>query len=218
MSSIRRIGGVIETNSFPLKVTLGTPANLSATPIIPETPNNVNPQDLVAQINKLSNLIYAALGPSSPGQPPAYIPIQAVGGSGAGHAHHGPAGLQRLHAQRHGREPPARPDLADLLRIGHLPHRRLRPPSSPTTQRPPRPCRSTARSRTGSTSRHPFRCCSSRGNRPSSRAPLSPHVPAPASSAATDSADSSARRSAAPSRARAQSPRRWPPIPRPAPP
>ena len=74
-------GGVIETNSFPLKVTLGAPANLGATPVIPETPNNVNPQDLVAQINKLSNLIYAALGPSSPGQPPAYIPIQAVGGA-----------------------------------------------------------------------------------------------------------------------------------------
>jgi hypothetical protein len=74
-------GGVIETNSFPLKVTLGAPANLGATPVIPETPNNVNPQDLVAQINKLSNLIYAAMGPSSPGQPPAYIPIQAVGGA-----------------------------------------------------------------------------------------------------------------------------------------
>ena len=38
-------------------------------------------QDLVAQINKLSNLIYAAFGPSSPGQPPAFLPIQAVGGA-----------------------------------------------------------------------------------------------------------------------------------------
>ena len=74
-------GGVIEANSFPLKVTLGAPANLGATPVIPETPNNVNPQDLVAQINKLSNLIYAAMGPAAPGQPPAYIPIQAVGGA-----------------------------------------------------------------------------------------------------------------------------------------
>ena len=73
-------GGVLETNSFPLKVTLGTPANLSATPVVPETPNFVNPQDLVTQINKLSNLIYAAFGPSSPGQPAAFIPIQAVGG------------------------------------------------------------------------------------------------------------------------------------------
>ena len=61
------------------KVTLGTPANPAATPVLPETPNNVNPQDLVTQINKLSNLIYAAFGASSPGQPPAIIPIQAVG-------------------------------------------------------------------------------------------------------------------------------------------
>ncbi len=74
-------GGVIETQSFTLRVTLGAPGNLSATPIIPETPNNVNPQDLAAQINKVSNLIYAAFGPSSPGQPPAYLPIQAVGGA-----------------------------------------------------------------------------------------------------------------------------------------
>jgi hypothetical protein len=73
-------GGVIESSSFTLKVTLGAPANLSATPVIPETPNNVNPQDLVAQINKVSNLIYAAFGPSSPGQPPAFLPIQAVAG------------------------------------------------------------------------------------------------------------------------------------------
>ena len=72
-------GGVLETNSFPLKVTLAAPANPSATPAIGETPNNVNPQDLVAQINKVSNLIYAVFGPASPGQPPAYIPIQAVG-------------------------------------------------------------------------------------------------------------------------------------------
>ncbi|MGA3005035.1 MAG: hypothetical protein ABSE20_25275, partial [Acetobacteraceae bacterium] len=71
-------GGVIETSSFTLKVTLGSPANLSVSPVIPETPNNVNPQDLVTQINKASNLIYAAFGPSAPGQAPAYIPIQAV--------------------------------------------------------------------------------------------------------------------------------------------
>ena len=74
-------GGILETSTFTLRVTLGAPGNLSASPIIPETPNNVNPQDLVAQINKVSNLIYAAFGPSSPGQPPAYLPIQAVGGA-----------------------------------------------------------------------------------------------------------------------------------------
>ena len=72
-------GGVLETNSFPLKVTLAAPANPTSTPAVGETPNNVNPQDLVAQINKLSNLVYAVFGPASPGQPPAYIPIQAVG-------------------------------------------------------------------------------------------------------------------------------------------
>ena len=71
--------GIIETQPFILKVTLGAPANSGATPAIPETPNNVNPQDLVTQINKLSNLIYAVMGPSSPGQPPAYLPIQAIG-------------------------------------------------------------------------------------------------------------------------------------------
>jgi hypothetical protein len=69
-------GGILESASFILKVTLGAPANLSATPVIPETPNNVNPQDLVAQINKVSNLIFAAFGPSTPGQPPAFLPIQ----------------------------------------------------------------------------------------------------------------------------------------------
>jgi hypothetical protein len=74
--------GILETNSFALKVTLGAPANLSASPIIPETPNNVNPQDLVAQINKLSNLVYAVFGASTPGQPPAFIPIQSVGTAG----------------------------------------------------------------------------------------------------------------------------------------
>ena len=70
--------GIIETFPFIAKVTLGTPANLSATPIVPETPNSVNPQDIVTQINKLSNLIYAAFGASTPGQPPAYVPIQTV--------------------------------------------------------------------------------------------------------------------------------------------
>jgi hypothetical protein len=72
-------GGILETNTITLKVALAAPGNPSATPAIGETPNNVNPQDLVAQINKLSNLVYAVFGPSSPGQPPAYIPIQAVG-------------------------------------------------------------------------------------------------------------------------------------------
>jgi hypothetical protein len=71
-------GGILETNTFTLRVTLAAPPNPAATPAVGETPNNVNPQDLVAQINKLSNLVYAVFGPSSPGQPPAYIPIQAV--------------------------------------------------------------------------------------------------------------------------------------------
>ena len=72
-------GGVLETSTFTLKVTLAAPGNPSATPAIGETPNNVNPQDLVAQINKASNLVYAVFGPTAQGQPPAYIPIQAVG-------------------------------------------------------------------------------------------------------------------------------------------
>ena len=73
--------GVLETATFPLKVTLGSPANPGTTPPTPETPNNVNPQDLVAQINTASSLIYAAFGASSPGQPPAYLPIQVSGGA-----------------------------------------------------------------------------------------------------------------------------------------
>ena len=72
-------GAILETNTFTLKVTLAAPANPAAIPAVAQTPNNVNPQDLVAQINKLSNLVYAVFGPASPGQPPAYIPIQAVG-------------------------------------------------------------------------------------------------------------------------------------------
>ncbi|MFM0330068.1 RHS repeat domain-containing protein [Paraburkholderia strydomiana] len=72
------VGGILETNTFTLRVTLGAPPNPAAVPAVGETPNNVNPQDIVAQINKLSNLVYAVFGPSSPGQPPAYIPIQAV--------------------------------------------------------------------------------------------------------------------------------------------
>jgi hypothetical protein len=72
------VAGILETNTFALRVTLAAPPNPAATPAVGETPNNVNPQDLVAQINKLSNLVYAVFGPSSPGQPPAYLPIQAV--------------------------------------------------------------------------------------------------------------------------------------------
>jgi hypothetical protein len=72
-------GAVIETASFTLKVALGAPGNANTTPVTPETPNNVNPQDLVTQINKASSLVYLAFGPSSSGQPPAFIPIQAVG-------------------------------------------------------------------------------------------------------------------------------------------
>lgn len=68
--------GILEAATFTLKVTLGSPANLTATPPVPATPNSVNPQDLAAQINKSSNLIYAAFGPSSPGQPAAFLPIQ----------------------------------------------------------------------------------------------------------------------------------------------
>jgi hypothetical protein len=70
--------GVLETSTFPLKVTLGSPANPNTTPPTPETPNSVNPQDLVNQINSASALIYAASGASSPGQSPAYLPIQAT--------------------------------------------------------------------------------------------------------------------------------------------
>ena len=72
-------GGVLETSAFTVRVTLGAPANPAAVPAIGETPNNVNPQDIVAQINKVSNLVYAAFGPATPGQPPGYIPIQALG-------------------------------------------------------------------------------------------------------------------------------------------
>ena len=72
--------GILETGTFAVKVTLSAPANPGATPAIPETPNNVNPQDIVTQINKVSNLVYAAFGASSPGQAAAFIPIQAVGG------------------------------------------------------------------------------------------------------------------------------------------
>ena len=73
-------GGILESASFALKIALGAPPNPATTPATPETPNNVNPQDIVTQINKVSNIIYAAFGPSSTGQPPAFIPIQAVGG------------------------------------------------------------------------------------------------------------------------------------------
>ena len=72
--------GVIETSTFTLKVALGSPANPNTTPATPETPNNVNPQDLLAQINAVSGVLYAAFGASSPGQAPAYLPIQAAGG------------------------------------------------------------------------------------------------------------------------------------------
>ncbi|WP_434667423.1 hypothetical protein P5W99_38965 [Paraburkholderia sp. A3BS-1L] len=72
-------GVILETNSFILKVTLSAPANPAAIPAVAQTPNNVNPQDLVAQINKISNIVYAVFGPASPGQPAGYIPIQAVG-------------------------------------------------------------------------------------------------------------------------------------------
>ena len=90
-------GGILETSSFALKVTLGSPANLAASPPVPETPNSVNPMDLAAQINKASNLIYAAFGPSSPGQPPAYVPIQAVGGEVQAAPIVGPPGFNGYH-------------------------------------------------------------------------------------------------------------------------
>ena len=100
-------------------------ATSAASPIIPETPNNVNPQDLVAQINKVSNLIYAAFGPSSPGTA-AGVPADPGGGRGrAGGADHRTARLQRLHAERRRGQPPARADLADLLGHGGIPDRRI---------------------------------------------------------------------------------------------
>jgi hypothetical protein len=75
--------GVVETNTFTVKVALGAPADPSTTPATAATPNNVNPQDMVTQINKLSSLVYTASGPAAPGQAPAYIPIQAVGAKGS---------------------------------------------------------------------------------------------------------------------------------------
>jgi hypothetical protein len=75
--------GVLETATFLLKVTLGSPASPNTTPPTPETPNSVSPQDLAAQINAASSLIYAAFGASSPGQPPAFLPIQVSGPGGA---------------------------------------------------------------------------------------------------------------------------------------
>ena len=73
--------GIIETNSFLLKITLATPASGGT----PATPSSVNPQDIVNELNNVSQLMYAAFGPSAPGLPPAVIPIQAVnvpGGTG----------------------------------------------------------------------------------------------------------------------------------------
>ena len=90
-------------------------------------PNNVNPQDLVTQINKVSNLIYAAFGPSSPGQPPAYIPIQAVGSRDREMQAApilGPPGFNGYTLNVVGSQPPAGPDLADLLRLDGIPDRR----------------------------------------------------------------------------------------------
>ena len=60
--------GIIETRSFALKVALSGSGN------------SVNPTDMVEAINRVSDLIYAAFGPSQPGLPAATIPIQAVGG------------------------------------------------------------------------------------------------------------------------------------------
>ena len=123
-------------------------------PATPETPNNVNPQDLVTQINKVSNLIYAAFGPSTPGQPPAYIPIQAVRRRGRRPAPIiGPPGFNGYSLNVVEHEPAAGADLANLCRSATYADRRLRPRSSPSTPSTARRCRSTARSRTASTSR-----------------------------------------------------------------
>ena len=89
-------GGVIETASFTLKVTLGAPANPGATPPLPETPNNVNPQDLVTQINKASNLIYAAFGPSSSGSAARFHSDPGGRRGSAGGADHRSPWVQRL--------------------------------------------------------------------------------------------------------------------------
>lgn len=78
--------GVMEVNTFNVKVTLATPANTTSTPPTAETPNSVNPQDIVTQINALSTLVYAAFGASSSGQPPAFIPIQVSSSSPIGAA------------------------------------------------------------------------------------------------------------------------------------
>ena len=140
-------GGIIETNTFTLKVTLGTPANLSATPILPETPNNVNPQDLVAQINKLSTLIYAAFGPSTPGQPPAFLPIQAVGGEVQAAPIVGPPGFNgyALNVVGVNRQPVT---IAQIY-SGRAPMRLPAPPAARlSTRRRARRCRFMVRSRT----------------------------------------------------------------------
>ena len=80
------------------------PANLGTTPVTPETPNNVNPQDLVAQINKVSNLIYAAFGPATSGTA-ARLPSDPGGRRrSAGRADHRTARIQRLLAQRRRRQ------------------------------------------------------------------------------------------------------------------
>ncbi len=118
--------GILETSSFPLKIALGAPANPNTSPATPETPNNVNPQDLVKQINAVSNLIFAASGPSAAGQPPQFIPIQVAGGATARCRPHdrGPTGIQRLRDQRGGHQPPASPDREPVRRRHHVPDRR----------------------------------------------------------------------------------------------
>jgi hypothetical protein len=85
--------GVVESSTFTLKVTLGSPANINSVPPTPETPNSVNPQDLVKYINRASRLVYASFGPTVPGQPAAFLPIQVAGGGSQASPITGPPGF-----------------------------------------------------------------------------------------------------------------------------
>ncbi|KAK7883583.1 hypothetical protein LTR67_011081 [Exophiala xenobiotica] len=63
--------GIIESSSFVLKVSLGSPGDTNAIPAVQGTPNSVNPTALAKQLNRTSQLVYAAFGPTAPGQPAA---------------------------------------------------------------------------------------------------------------------------------------------------
>ena len=142
-------GGILETNTFTLKVTLAAPPNPAATPAVGETPNNVNPQDLVAQINKLSNLVYAVFGAILARSAAGVHSDPGGGGAGAGSADLRRAGLQRLQPERDRRRQAAGADFADLLGQHRLSHRRLDHDPAVRSEEAASWCRSTDRCRTG---------------------------------------------------------------------